>query len=162
MKNIVDDKIRNVFLKPGEIYVSKTPALISTVLGSCVSVTLHSGSGMGAICHAMLPYGINDERGLRYVDCAIHHIFKKLVSISGQKGGFTAKIFGGANLLTSVGSQQNSFSVGTQNIEAAFKAINDLSLNVAASDIGGNHGRKIFFYSNTGEVLLRAVRKTMG
>ncbi|MGA2108628.1 MAG: hypothetical protein ABSH25_13400 [Syntrophorhabdales bacterium] len=45
-----------VFLKPGEIYVGEEPAEISTILGSCVSVTMFSKRvRVGAICHALLP-----------------------------------------------------------------------------------------------------------
>ena len=45
-----------VFLKPGEIYVGREPAEVSTILGSCISVTMFSeGLKLGAICHALLP-----------------------------------------------------------------------------------------------------------
>jgi chemotaxis receptor (MCP) glutamine deamidase CheD len=45
-----------VFLKPGELYIGKEPAVVSNILGSCVSITMFSERlGAGGICHALLP-----------------------------------------------------------------------------------------------------------
>ena len=159
MKNLVDSRLHNVYLKPGEVFVSRTPSLVSTVLGSCVSVTLFSRSAcMGAICHAMLPSG-TDQDQLRYVDSAVEYIYVQLAAISGQSGGFEAKLFGGANVLVQGGNQQAS--VGGLNVEAAMRAIEQLELKLISFDTGGEQGRKIFFYSGTGEVYLRSVKKSI-
>jgi chemotaxis protein CheD len=161
MKNLVDSRLANVYLKPGEVFVSRTPALVSTVLGSCVSVTLFSPSArMGAICHAMLPNGA-DHDPLRYVDSAVDYIYAQLAAISGQSGGFEAKLFGGANVLVQGANQQAAASVGCLNVEAAMRAIERLGLKLISFDTGGEQGRKIFFYSGTGEVYLRPVKKSI-
>lgn len=160
MKDLVDTRLANVYLKPGEVYISRTPALVSTVLGSCVSVTLYApDAGMGAICHALLPCGADDD-GLRYVESAVLYMHNRLAAISGQGGGFEAKLFGGADLLMARGRPDEKGSVGRQNVAAALRVIERLGLRLAASDTGGDRGRKIFFYSDTGEVLLRPVRKS--
>ena len=161
MKNLVDSRLAMVYLKPGEFFVSRTPALVSTVLGSCVSVTLFSPAArMGAMCHALLPSG-TDHDPLRYVDRAVDFIYVKLAAISGQSGGFEAKLFGGANVLVSGGSREASASVGSQNVVAAMGAIEKLGLKLISFDTGGEQGRKIFFYSGTGEVYLRPVKKSV-
>jgi len=161
VKNLVDSRLRNVYLQPGEVYISRTPALVSTVLGSCVSVVLYSpDAGIGAMCHAQLPFARGDE-GLRYVDSAVTFMYGRLAAISGRPGGFEVKLFGGAEVLVPRGRHEHSASVGGQNVAAALQVIESLGLRVTASDTGGDRGRKIFFYSNSGEVFLRPVKKTI-
>ena len=44
------------YLKPGEMFMSREPSLITTVLGSCISITMHhKPTGLSIICHAVLP-----------------------------------------------------------------------------------------------------------
>jgi len=161
MKNLVDAQLKNVFLKQGEVYVSRAPALVSTVLGSCVSITLYSPEArVGAMCHALLPCGSLDE-GFRYVDSTVVYLFAKLSVITGQLGGLEAKLFGGADVLNPGIRLNSAPSVGQQNVAAAMHAIEKLGLSLSASDVNGDQGRKIFFYSNTGEVFLRSVKKTI-
>lgn len=160
MKNLIDTRLRNVYLKPGEIYVSSTPAFVSTILGSCVSVVIHSPeAGAGAICHALLPSG-SLEDGFRYVDSTVHYIFEKLRAITGQTGGFEAKLFGGADMLLLSQNKAATLSIGQQNIQAAHEALEKLGLTLTASDTSGQSGRKIFFNTRTGVVLMRHVKKT--
>jgi chemotaxis protein CheD len=159
MKNLVDSRLANVYLKPGEIFISRTPTLVSTVLGSCVSVTMFSPEArMGAMCHAMLPRGTDDE--LRYVDSAVSFIYGRLAALSGYSSGFEAKLFGGADVLMPKGRPDGSASVGRQNVEAALQIIERLGLRLTAFDTGGEQGRKIFFCSGTGEVYMRPVKKS--
>jgi chemotaxis protein CheD len=46
----------NIFLKPGALYISEKPAIVSTILGSCIAVTIFNKRlKVGGICHALLP-----------------------------------------------------------------------------------------------------------
>jgi len=46
----------HIYLQPGDIFISEKSALISTLLGSCVAVTMFSPRlGVGAISHGILP-----------------------------------------------------------------------------------------------------------
>lgn len=160
MRNLFDDRVCNVFLKPGEIFIARRPALVSTVLGSCVSVVLHAPrTGIGAICHAMLPGGARDD-DFRYVDTAISYLYNRLITLCGGAGDIKAKLFGGANVLGSVVRGGEASSVGHQNVAAALQALDMLGLKVSAADTGGIQGRKLFFYSKSGEVFVRQVRKS--
>ncbi|MEO5359804.1 MAG: chemotaxis protein CheD [Nitrospirota bacterium] len=153
-----------VFLKPGEVYVTEKPALIKTVLGSCVSVTLFEPERcVGAMCHGMLPdcggKGCRDcpER-LKFVTCSVKYILNKMQEKGVHAGNLEVKAFGGGDVLTR--DNNTKASVGKQNIEAALKILNSLGLEPVTSDLGGDRGRKIFFNTLTGEVLLKKLRKT--
>ena len=50
------DDIREVFLQPGGFYFGGGRTRISTLLGSCISITLwHPARRIGGMCHFMLP-----------------------------------------------------------------------------------------------------------
>jgi len=53
-------------------------------------------------------------------------------------------------------------SIGRQNITAAEQVLKSEGLKMHAVDVGGLLGRKIYFYTDTGEVLLKRLRKQNG
>jgi chemotaxis protein CheD len=150
----------NIFLKPGEIFISRESAIVSTILGSCVAITAFSGRlKVGGICHALLPKNQslqNDGYG-RYVDGAIAHILRKLEVMGIQKNEMQIKLFGGADVLDIIDVKRPS--VGKQNIEKALEIIKNEELFLTHSDVGGKTGRNIRFYTNTGAVLLKRIQR---
>jgi chemotaxis protein CheD len=159
----------HISLKPGDIYFSDKPALISTLLGSCVSVTMFSRRlGAGAICHGLLPSCKGkkpcegDEfcsEGMRYVDCSIMRMLDWFAQIGVARGEIDVKVFGGSDMLSGPESATKA-TVGQQNISMAFQVIEKENLRIAASDVGGGRGRKIIFSTHTGEVLLKRLLKS--
>ena len=148
--------LESIYLKPGELTVAERPALVSTVLGSCVAVTLFSPRlGVGAICHAMLPSGDCAGDGFRYVDCSLRHMLAHFQRLGIKSGEMTVKLFGGADMFEAVNPNAGSLTVGMKNIRAATELLRLQGLTLAASDVGGRHGRKLLFYSHTGEVFLK-------
>ena len=155
-----------VFLKPGQIMVSSEPVLVTTLLGSCVAVTIFSYRlRLGAICHAQLPGngdvfdGVQDGPDGKYVDTAIRAMLERLLHQGALRGELGAKVFGGADMFDGRGKLR---TVGWQNAEMALRVLAHESVRVATQDLGGERGRKIIFHSHTGEVLLKRMRKSGG
>ena len=158
-----------IYLKPGDIYISDKPAMISTLLGSCVAVTMFSPRlGAGAISHGVLPCCKgkkpceDDEycrEGVRYVDCSIMRMLGWFMRNGVAREEIDVKVFGGSDMLSAPESTTQA-TVGQQNIAMAFHILEKEMLRVSTSDVGGLRGRKIIFSSNTGEVLLKRLRKT--
>jgi chemotaxis protein CheD len=158
MKTLIASHTHNVYLKPGEVVVTQNPVLVSTVLGSCIAVTMYSPSrSFGAICHAMLPDNIGREKDLRYVDTALHFLFRKVSKYSAEKD-LVVKIFGGAHVLDVGVEQPDRSSVGEQNVTRAETVLASLGLVLSARDTGGLQGRKLFFCTRSGEVYVRRMR----
>ncbi len=158
MKRLIDLHAKNIYLKPGEVLVSREPVLVSTVLGSCVAVTIFSpGSGVGAICHAMLPDNAGKVEDLRYVDTAVQHIFHKVMEY-GAGSDLVVKLFGGAQVLDVGHSESSRRTVGEQNVASALKMLDSLGLAVAGADTGGVVGRKLYFCMRDGDVYIRRMR----
>ena len=147
-----------VFLKPGEIYFSSRPAVVKSVLGSCVAITLYDPNRkLGAMCHAMLPDsgGLRDD--FRFVDCAVPHMYRKMI-----EAGCTdmiVKLFGGAQVLDPRGYDSWRPAVGEQNVASAETTLTSLGLKISARDTGGFQGRKIRFCTRRGDVLLKRMRQ---
>jgi chemotaxis protein CheD len=159
--------VTDIYLKPGEIFISDKPSVVKTILGSCISVTMfNSRLRIGSICHGMLPEcnemnGSNCAclKGIRYVDCSIRKMLEELHSMGILNDEIEVKLFGGADMFKTILCKPNTINVGEQNIKAAFKIMGDSNLRLVASDIGGSSGREIIFIPNTGEVFLKKLRR---
>lgn len=158
MKSLIESHKHNIYLKPGEVVVAREPVLVSTVLGSCVAVTMFSPThGVGAICHAMLPDNAGREYDLRYVDTALNHIYRKIIEC-GAGSNLVVKLFGGAKVLDVGDKGSPGRTVGDQNVAKALAVLEELGLKVTSVDTGGLVGRKLFFCTRDGDVYLRRMR----
>jgi len=152
--------ISDVTLHPGELYVARTPAILRTILGSCVGVTVWSARlGAGALCHGVLPRAparllaaLNDPEGPRYVDFSIRCLARQFDALGARRDELEVKVFGGADVLPILSERADRPTVGALNREAAVAALAEEGLIVRASDVGGKRGRRIHFDTSTGEV----------
>lgn len=159
MKQFQHLDIRQVYLKPGELFVDEQPALVQTILGSCVSVTMFCTRGrFGGICHALLPNGAADTPE-RHVEGAISLLLKQMLKLGSRQDLLEIKLFGGGRVLGDRTSQRQG--VGDQNVARAKELLAELRLSLTSVDTGGMRGRKLFFNSGTGEVFIRKV-STLG
>lgn len=157
------DTYVQVYLNPGELVVCDQPSVVSTVLGSCVSVTLlHRRNGVGAICHGLLPDCKSPDgcmagckEGARYMKCAIRTMIAAYRERGIPLSELEVKIFGGSDMFRGAFGLRNTLNVGPQNIRAALATLGEYGLHPVTSDTGGGQGRKLFFISNTGEVYLK-------
>ncbi|GAB4301814.1 MAG: chemotaxis protein CheD [Desulfuromonadia bacterium] len=157
MKRLIQSHTEHLFLKPGEVVVSRKPMLVSTILGSCVAVTFFSpGLRIGAICHAMLPISRDGREDLRYVDSAISKIHRRMTELGAGKD-LLVKLFGGATVLDG-GEAGGRRTIGEQNIAVAEEILQRLGLSIECRDTGGTAGRKLLFCTRTGDVYIRRMR----
>lgn len=157
MRNLIATDTPNIYLKPGEVLVTRAPVLVSTVLGSCVAVTMFSASrGFAAVCHAMLPTNSGREDDLRYVDTALRYLYTKVRECDAGKD-LVVKLFGGAQVLVVSESATTGQTVGDQNVAQAEAMLASLGLVLSARDTGGVRGRKLFFCTQSGDVYMRRI-----
>jgi len=152
-----DNPTQNVpthYLYPGAIFVPRQRHLVTTVLGSCVSVCLwHADARVGGINHYLLPLWNGD--GLptpKYGNVAIMRLIEKVRGLSGDNGKLVAKVFGGASMWE---QSTGALAVGERNVELALRILDEQKIKVAGQDVHGGMGRKIIFDTETGSVLLK-------
>ncbi|MCP4351914.1 MAG: chemotaxis protein CheD [Desulfobacterales bacterium] len=154
------------YLKAGDILVTEKPFKVSTVLGSCVSVTMFSRRfKIAAICHALMPVCIEKASCLvscaapfKYVNCVVPDMVRRMQSRGVSPKEIETKLFGGSDMFGPGTDRERALSVGNLNIEAAVSAVRAENLVLKVTDVGGEFGRKIFFYTNTGEVWLKHLK----
>jgi len=149
-------------LQPGELYVARSPAILRTILGSCVGVTFWSRRlGAGALCHGVLPRcpghcptNSGSSEGYRYVDFSIRYLARQFDALGANRRELEVKVFGGSDVLAVGKSRLGRLTVGAQNCSVAVEVLEQEGFIISASDLGGPRGRRIHFHTGTGEVLL--------
>ncbi len=145
------------YLYPSTLYSSRSPAEVTTVLGSCVSVCLYDPvNKVGGINHFMLP--VWSGEGLaspKYGDIAIEKLLGKMLSLGAVRANLQAKVFGGADSRRAT----NVFKIGERNCQLAFSKLEELHIPVVSSHWGGELPRKLIFRTGTGEALLKVLSK---
>lgn len=159
-----DNHLPTIYLKPAEIVVCERPTKVVTVLGSCVSVTMHNRRlGLGSICHGTMPRnkkcvsctGYCDE-AFKFVSCSIRYMIDVFKHHNVLNNEIEVKLFGGADTLAS--KKENT--IGSQNVKAALDIVTQERLKVIAADVGDAFGRKLIFFSHTGEVFIKRLKNS--
>lgn len=137
------EEVNRVFLLPGEYMVSKQPHIISTLLGSCVSVCLyHPLHHFGGMNHYMLTQGPAGVRSGKYGDYAIGLLLQFMDRACGSLNGVEAMIFGGANV---VGNIRPGEQIGERNVALAREMMRKNGVKVTKEQVGGNVGLKLHY-----------------
>lgn len=160
----------DIDLKPGDLFIAEKPAVIKTLLGSCVSVVMHNKrTGISTISHAQLPGENNCEKCSvncpvkcyrdspasnmnKYVTHSSYYMLKKLENMGVKRSEIDVKLFGGANVIKLAISKK---TIGAANIEKAHETIRELGLKLRQEDTGGKQGRTIYLISHNGDVYVR-------
>ena len=171
-----DPPPEKIYLKPGELTIVQHPALVSTILGSCVAVTLYNKRlELAAVCHALLPScrqrsyvnTINDlltddcsrcKEAFRYVDCCIAIMLAAFTGRGVKPGETETRLYGGSKMFIAR-DKKTSMTVGFQNTLVAQKVLADQGFTICFSDIGGSVGRRIHFNTQTGKVTMNRLDK---
>ena len=85
-------------------------------------------------------------------------MFKKFTALGIVGSEIEVMVFGGADMIKSDFKNGNTETVGMQNTKIALSTIKNYHLKLKASDTGGARGRKIKFFSHTGQVYLKKLR----
>jgi len=149
---------KKIFILPGEVAVSRQPATISTLLGSCVSICLYSRElKAGGMNHFMLPTGENENMKGKYGDYATGKLVEMMRRLGSNSENLEARIYGGGSV---VGHLDSGMSIGPKNILMAERLMAQYRIPIKRKEVGGNNGRKIFFNTETGEVDVKIIEKS--
>jgi chemotaxis protein CheD len=148
------------FLQPGEYALGRSGHMFTTVLGSCVSITLWNRERrVGAISHFVVPTRGVPARILdaRYGDEALLLMLRGLDRLGIPREECEAKIFGGAKMFYSE-TRANAMSVGERNGETARSLLRLYGIRTVSEDLFGLGHRKVVFDVHSGDVWSRQVR----
>lgn len=159
------DQYPKVFLQTGDCFLGVKPTLVTTVLGSCVAVTLFDPvRQIGAVCHAFLPESASfaakgpDPQVCRFVDTALENMFSSMARLRIDPQSLVVKVFGGASGIMSAG-RANLFDIGGRNVTAVRKWLMHMGTPITKADVGGTQGRKLLFLTHTGDVWVKRLNR---
>jgi chemotaxis protein CheD len=160
------EDLPGIDVQPGQLYLARSPAILRTILGSCVGVTFWSARlQAGALCHGVLPHCPPHTAGkeaYRYVDFSIRFLAEQFDLLGVARGELEIKLFGGADVLPVSEFSAAKLTVGAMNCQTALAVLDAEGLLVGASDLGGTRGRTVRFHTGTGEVLLQRLARMPG
>lgn len=162
MRDIFVDKFkRNVrILGIGDFYATNKKEGIATVVGSCITTCLYEeGGGIGGMNHFLIPGDFRDEEIFlspvaRYGMYAMELLMGELIKLNVDRGKLRAKVFGGADRLS---SNASSAGIGTNNVKFVKTFLQMEQIPIVSINVGSNYGRKVFFFPDTGKVLMKKV-----
>ena len=162
----ISTALKQNYLKPGECLFCKEATRVTTVLGSCVSLTFYDHqNAVGAITHSLMPYrdptkDIYPEQPCKFVDNSVAYVLKWFKDLHTSPKQLEVKLFGGARMLYNTQETiKNYLGVGEKNVQSALETLKSYALEVQVANVGGFRGRKLIFYSHTGEVWLKHLGK---
>lgn len=157
-----------VHLHAGELFIGNSPAIVSTVLGSCVALSIyHPGLAMGLICHGIMPICPCEEAPrssrlahkecFRYVNCSIRFMLEYLTKYDIPKQQTIFKLFGGAEMFGDLANGRST--VGQLNVEIALATLTRHGVTPQVCNVGGTRGRRLQFLPHTGEVWMKRLNQ---
>jgi chemotaxis protein CheD len=131
------------FLYPGQVFATREPIVISTILGSCAAVCLWDrNKKAGGMNHYLLPDGVSEgENRLRYGNSANPELLKQILALGCEIRNLQAKIFGGSCAF----GANPSTSLGTRNVLLAEEFLRSAGILVVEKDVSGKRGRRLIF-----------------
>jgi chemotaxis protein CheD len=160
VRKIMDKRFNQqvAIIMPGQHFVSRSPVIVYTVLGSCVSVCIRDTvSNVGGMNHLMLPVPKRSpeddswgESG-RYGSFAMELLINDILKRGGQRENFEVKVFGGGKIY----SGEND--VGASNADWILKYLFKEGFYPVKKDLGDVFPRKIYYFSDSGRVLMKKI-----
>ena len=153
--------MRELRVKVADFAVAKGDAVLATIgLGSCVAITLHDAAQrIGGLAHILLPSeGLSRDASNRakFPATAVPLLIEEMRKL-GARGPYTAKIAGGSSMFGAL-LPTGGINMGERNVIASRQALDMAGIRLAAQDVGGDHGRSVFFHVMDGRVLVRSLK----
>ena len=156
---------KNIIVGIAAFDIVSAPINITTIgLGSCVGISLYDkGKNIVGLIHIMLPDSTcfsNKSNPYKYADTAIPLVLEEMIKKGAMKFRIKAKIAGGAQMFK---SQDYKFSnnIGSRNILAVEKALNECGIIIEGRAVGGTKGRTMTVDSETGMVTIKSLGKNV-
>jgi chemotaxis protein methyltransferase CheR len=138
----------------GEVFASREPVIIRTLLGSCVSASLHDPEArIGGLNHFLLPDGDEAEaRGARFGVNAMELLINEIMKLGGARHRLVAKIFGGAHVMPGM-----SRTVPDQNVSFIQAFLQKEGIPVVGQRLAGDSALEVCFEATSGRAKVRAL-----
>lgn len=145
----------NPSIKMSEMRVDQGEAELTTLLGSCVGLSIYDERRqLGGVAHILLPESQSPTATPgKFADTAVPELLRLLKEQGGDPKRFVAKIAGGANMLAS----KAETTIGDQNVIVIRNVLEKHGIPLVGECCGGIKGRKMTLYTADGRVTIEVV-----
>lgn len=152
---------REIHVNVAETAVATASGILATCgLGSCIAIALYDPTTrVGGLAHILLPTDDRVRPGDRpgkYADRAVPLLLAEMRH-AGMIGTPVAKIAGGASMFGAM--LGGGVNMGDRNADATRSALAAAGVTIVGEDVGGDHGRSVYFDVSTGIVRVHSLRR---
>jgi chemotaxis protein CheD len=153
--------VADITIRIGGVFVSDSPALVRTTLGSCIAACLYDPvAQVGGMNHFMLPelteYSSEGDLG-RFGLHSMELLMGAMQRAGAQRARVVAKLFGGGHVL---GTDPSELSVAARNVSFIERYVVEERIPVVAQDLGGFLPRRVHFYTESGRAMVKRLGST--
>lgn len=146
-------------LLPGEFLATAEDTVLVTVLGSCVAACLRDKErGICGMNHFMLPATDAAAAAIhmpaRFGVHAMELLINDMLKLGARREALEAKIFGAGTVLDGM----TLAKIGEKNAEFVREYLANEHIPVVAEDLCGRHARKVYFFLDSGKVMVKKIR----
>lgn len=131
-------------------------------LGSCVAIMLHDAeAGVGGLAHVLLPsQSLSRDRDnqAKFPATAVPLLLERMRALGARLERVTARIAGGASMFATL-LPSSTLQMGERNVLATREALERANIPLVGQDVGGGHGRSVYFHVHSGTVEVRSLSK---
>jgi chemotaxis protein methyltransferase CheR len=136
----------------GEVFASREPTWVRTLLGSCVSACLYDPhAAVGGMNHFLLPTG-GEDGGARFGVHAMELLINEIMKLGGHRPRLVAKVFGAAHVISRIPSR-----VPQQNAEFVRAFLHREGIRIVGERMGGTAAQEVWFETASGRARVRYV-----
>jgi chemotaxis receptor (MCP) glutamine deamidase CheD len=146
--------VKEVSIHIGGVFASREPAVVRTVLGSCVSACLFDPlTNVGGMNHFMLPEGEQDgDQPTRYGINAMEVLINEIMKKGGERRRLRAKVFGAGHVLN---IQSVGLAVPMRNALFVKEFLATEKIPILSQRLGGVNPLQVHFFTHAGKALIR-------
>jgi chemotaxis protein CheD len=155
--------MNEILVRVADAAAGQGELILSTVgLGSCVAIMLHDAEArVGGLAHVLLPsqsMSRDRENRAKFPATAVPLLLERMRELGACDERVTAKIAGGASMFGAL-LPANGLQIGERNVLATRDVLEGARIPLVAQDVGGGHGRSVYFDVATGTVEVRSLSK---
>ncbi|MGE4555605.1 MAG: chemotaxis protein CheD [Desulfovibrionaceae bacterium] len=151
----------NVSISDMKYSTKSEDVLVTHSLGSCVGLAAYDPqTRVGGLIHCLLPQlrgnsGKDVQNPYMYVTSGVPVLIRTLLTKGAKRNRLILKAAGGGHMMTS----NRLFDVGKQNSDILRRLLAHNHMSLKAEDFGGTLPRTVYFYLDTGRVVVKSLGK---
>ena len=157
---IVSPATSERYVRVAEWALERQAVIVTLGLGSCVAIMLHDPeAGIGAMAHVLLPshsLARDQSNPAKFPETAVPFLVQRMLAAGASRQRLVAKLAGGASMFAQL-MTPGTVQMGERNIGASRAALRDAAIPIVGEAVGGERGRSVRFWPQTGRVETRTV-----